>query len=203
MKYNPMFSMRSTNDMKKFYMNPSVIVGALALILVIVSCFIPFYNQPNGIAVSVEWLVFSEFKSVILPITIMNVVLVLATLVFSIIFKNTPKLSALTMVIGGIILFGAIFELLYCTKIGFPNDSNGTTVANFSLYYGSIAVIVASLLIIGNEFYKLGWQGYEVKEEAPATVETNKENTVEQEQETMVVNDDNSQVNKLMNDEKE
>ena len=173
MKYNPMFSLRSKNEMKEFYKNPTVLVGIVAFVLTLLSCFIPYYVQADGVGISLEFLINSNFKSVVLTVTIINLVLVVASVVFSVLFKNTPKLSGLTMVLGGVILIAAIFQLLYCTKIGCPSATgDGRSVANFALSYGAICVIVASLLIVGNEFYKLGWQGYEVKEE-PTTAKEN------------------------------
>ena len=49
-KFGSMFALKDSSEMKSFYKNPTVLVGFLALVLVLVSFFapIPFYWQTGG-----------------------------------------------------------------------------------------------------------------------------------------------------------
>lgn len=200
MTYNSMFRMRSKSEMKSCYSNPTMLIAFVALVLVVVSCFIPFYLQTaRSVSLTKEMLINSPFGPVVQLVTIIDIIAIVAAFVLSLLFKNSPKLSALNMALGGIILISVIFEFLYITKIGYPKDG-GSIVNACSLSYGAFAVIISSLLIVGNEFYKLGWQGYEVyqDEKVQANEQVVQPQQVEQNEQFEMVEQREEQVPKFI-----
>ena len=109
----------------------------------------------SGTAIDVLWRV-DGFSTVVQVVSILVVAVSIAIVVLNILFKNTAKLSGLLLILGCIMLVATIFQFIYCIK-GSGYNSN---IQFFGL--GGWFVIIASLLVVGGEFYKLGWQGYNV-----------------------------------------
>lgn len=172
-KFNSVFTMKNSSEMKNFYKNPTVLIGFLALVLVLVSYFapIPFYWQLKGYGgLNFQTLLTTNADmTLIIMFEVLTIVFVSISLIFSLLFKNSKGLSAISIFTSTLVLVFSIIQYIYLTEVGVMMDA-GRYAFEINFSYGSLAVILASILLIGLEFYKLGWQGYEVAEENPAEV---------------------------------
>jgi len=162
-KYNQMFSLRSKKEFATFYKNPSIILSFVALAIVIACLWIPLYaSTKDGSGMTFSLLLEKRFtvpvNNFVLAMTIAIITCSVISTVLSFLFKNSPKLSVVNIILGAAVLILAILEYLFLAKIGIDG-----MIIGLSPYIGSILLVVASLIIMGIEFYKLGWQGYDVK----------------------------------------
>ena len=165
-KFNQMFVLRNKNEYKKLYKDYSIYAPLLALALVVIALFVEFYNT---ITVSGFLAQSSIDTTIFLIMIIVGLVIPIICLALDVVFKNSPKISILIVAISVISLFVSIFAYIY-----YANNPDGIAIINFGFALGSLFYILSAVLNMGNEFYKMGWQGYDSKSDEEAAIQLGK-----------------------------
>jgi len=165
-KFNQMFVLRNKNEYKKLYKDYSIYAPLLALALVVIALFVEFYNT---ITVSGFLAQSSIDTTIFLIMIIVGLVIPIICLALDVVFKNSPKISILIVAISVISLFVSIFAYIY-----YANNPDGIAINNFGFALGSLFYILSAVLNMGNEFYKMGWQGYDSKSDEEAAIQLGK-----------------------------
>ena len=156
-KYNPLssvFYLRKTDDMAKCYTRVDFWASILAALLIVLSLVLSRYSN---VTFSQLWKL-TNGNWALAFCSIVSMIIVLYVVVVNFLFRNNSILSTINICLGLLMLALAVMECMVL-KNGIFLDGETWAMSNDPAI-GFYCLIVAGVLVVALEFYKLGVQGY-------------------------------------------